>query len=216
MTSPHTPEAPDGAATDRAVPVEFTIILDRSGSMAQIRGAVVEALNEVLRGLQPHDRVTIVQFDSEGPYEVLVDGVPAAEVTPLRYEDFEPRGGTPLYDAVGRALAAADGRAHQREILTGDQVPVAVTILTDGIENASREFTAEAIRQLIERYRADGWKFGFAGIGLGDAAFDEASRIGIERADVTSVDRSVDGTRVASIAMLNTAELARRRGRGQR
>jgi len=216
MTSPHTPEAPDGAATDRPVPVENVAVIDRSGSMEPLRGAVVEALNELLRSLQPHDRVTIVQFDSENPYEVLVESVPAAEVAPLNYEDFQPRGGTPLYDAVGRALAAADGRARQRGILTGEQVPVAVTIITDGFENASREFTAEAIRTLIERFSADGWTFGYAGIGLGEAAFDEASRIGIGRDSVTSVARSVEGLYSVSAAMLNTAELARRRGRGQR
>lgn len=216
MTTPEIPEIPEDSPSAPGVPLEAVIIVDRSGSMEQLRGAVVEAINQTVSGLQPHDRVTIVQFDSEGPYDVLVEGVPVAEVTPLQYDDYQPRGGTPLYDAVGRAIAGADDRARQRQILTGEDVPVVVTILTDGFENASREFTAAMIRQLIERFTAEGWTFGYAGIGLGEDAFAEAARMGIGRDAVASFDRSVEGTFSASRAMLNTADLARRGGRGRR
>jgi hypothetical protein len=186
---------------DRAPVTLLTLLIDRSGSMEPLRGAVVEGANELLRGLEPRDRVTIVQFDTQAPYEVIVDGLPAAEIPPLEYAQYQPRGGTPLLDAVGRAIAATTGRAREVEVLTGVRPTVVLGIVTDGYENSSVEYTAEQIRRLIGQSREDGWTVTYAGIGMGDAAFAEAARLGIDRAQSSSVPSSRAGTHTAFAAL---------------
>ena len=100
-----------------APPTIVTVVFDRSGSMEQLRGPVVEGLNQLLAGLDADTRVTIVQFDSEDPFEVLVDAIPAPEVVPIEYGRYEPRGTTPLFDAVGRAIVRAAGQAEATRVL---------------------------------------------------------------------------------------------------
>lgn len=202
-----TPEDP------AASPTIVVIVVDRSGSMQQLRGPVVEGLNQLVGGLDADTRVTIIQFDSEDPFEVLVDGIPAPEVLPIAYDQYEPRGGTPLFDAVGRAIARAAGQAEAVKVLTGTAPTVVLGILTDGFENASCELTAEQVRTLIDHYRQEGWEITYAGIGLGDEAFAEAARIGIERRSTASYGRSGVGTRAAFMTMATSVDEARRRRR---
>ncbi|MFO1536486.1 MAG: VWA domain-containing protein, partial [Actinomycetota bacterium] len=188
-----TPAAPDRSD----VPAIVAAILDRSGSMEHLRGAVVEGVNVLLGDLDPADRVTIVQFDSEAPYDVIVDGIPAAEVAPITTDQYAPRGGTPLYDAVGTAIARTAGKVREAEILTGVTPKVVLAILTDGYENASREYSAVQVRRLIEQCQADGWTVTYVGIGLGDEAYTEAAALGVEARSTLSVTADRSGTLAA-------------------
>jgi hypothetical protein len=193
-----------------------TLLLDRSGSMSGLAGAVVEGVNHVLTGLRPGDRVTVVQFDSVDPFDVMIDGVPAAEVTPLADGDFEPRGGTPLYDAVGTAIARTAGRVREFEILNDSTPGVVLAILTDGYENASSEYSAEQVRRLIERCREDGWTITYVGLGLGDAAFAEGARLGIDASQVYSMSANALGTAEAFSSVLSSTADSRSSRRQRR
>jgi Mg-chelatase subunit ChlD len=137
-------------------------LLDRSGSMEAIRPAVVEGLADFLReqhAADPEALFTLVQFDDVDPHEVLVDARPLADVAPITSEGFEPRGTTPLYDAIGTLVQRV-----QAHVANGgydaDQVMV---VLTDGMENASREFTQRAVFDLVTERRERGWTFAFLG-----------------------------------------------------
>ena len=144
------------------------IIVDESGSMSHLRHATLSGINETINTIrsaqeefaetQEH-RLTLVTFDSGAnrPYvRTMIDNQPIAEVK--EFSDYMPRGGTPLYDAMGLSLT----KLHD-SIKDDDNASAVVTVLTDGMENASREWNARTLRQLIEQLKEEGWSFSYMG-----------------------------------------------------
>jgi len=137
------------------------LIVDRSGSMADIRADAEGGVNTFLReqaALPGRMTVTVVQFDHE--VETVVSMVPVADVPPYQ---MRPRGWTALYDAVGYAITDTGERLAA---LPEDQRPgkVLVAIVTDGKENKSQDWTLERVRAAIAHQRdAYGWVFSFQG-----------------------------------------------------
>lgn len=142
------------------------IILDKSGSMDIIRQAAVDGFNETLAGIRKAQEifgdtqehfVSLLTFCAcEKKY--VFDKVPVSEVRPLTLADYEPCCCTPLYDAMGFTLTSM--RNHVRK--AGDAVVVA-TVITDGLENASKEYTGPAIKSLVDELRREGWTFTYMG-----------------------------------------------------
>lgn len=172
-----TPSAPDSTAVP--APVHIAVVLDRSGSMSGIADDIVGGFNEYLRRQQerPGDaRVTLVQFDGEDPFEVLTDGLDVKRVRPLTRDSYRPRGNTPLFDAVGRMITRLDADiAHRSRTGKPTEDPI-VVIITDGLENASREFDRGTVFSMVERRRRDGWVFVF--LGADQDAYAEGGRMG--------------------------------------
>ena len=142
------------------------IILDRSGSMECIRRAAVDGFNETLAGIKKAQQdfaetqehyVSLVTFCSCKTQHVF-DKTPVADAHPLTMEDYQPCCCTPLYDAMGMTLTAM--RSHVERI---EDAVVVVTIITDGMENASREYTKKSIKALVEHLRDEGWTFTYMG-----------------------------------------------------
>ena len=175
MTTP-TP----GAPPTRRRRTHVVIVIDRSGSMGSLRGTVVEEANRFLERLDPTDVVTIVQFDGHAPYELLVDGVPAAEVTPIAYDRYEPRGSTPLFDAVGTAITRTAG-AVARDAVLGTDTAVVLGVITDGFENASTDYTERQVADLVEHYQDRGWLISYTGLGTGDATHAASAALRVRR-----------------------------------
>src|SRR5688500_9013338 len=114
-------------------------VLDRSGSMATIAEDVVGGFNTFLADQQAdgNDAVmTLVQFDSQDPFEVLADAVPVAEMVPLTAATFVPRGGTPLFDALSRAITHVTARQATLAELDVPLEDILVVAFTDGQENS--------------------------------------------------------------------------------
>ena len=145
------------------ITVHNLIILDESGSMNIIYREALSGCNETIgsvraaqeRYANQEHRVTFVTFNSFGVKTVL-DDVPAAETRELTEEDFSPDGCTPLYDAIGQSV-----RALERKVGEGDRV--LVTVITDGLENASVEYGEQAVREMTGRLRLKGWTFAYIG-----------------------------------------------------
>lgn len=142
------------------------IILDRSGSMESIRQAAVEGFNETLAGIKKAQEkfsetqehfVSLVTFCSCETKHVF-DKTPVVEAHSLKMEDYQPCCCTPLYDAMGITFTAM--RKHVKEI---EDSVVVVTIITDGMENASYEYNGKTIKELVERLRGEGWTFTYMG-----------------------------------------------------
>ena len=133
-------------------PTQMIIVLDRSGSMDSIGRATVEGINTLIKeqkGSEGEAYLTLVQFDDQ--YQIDYKSKPIAEVSELIYgETFKPRGMTAMYDAIGKTIAEVD--------TTDDVVMV---IVTDGHENASREFTQKLVFDKIEEKKKAGWNFLF-------------------------------------------------------
>merc|ERR1711879_256214 len=109
-------------------------------------------------------RMTLVQFDSQEPNEVLFKGREISDVPDLTSKTFIPRSQTPLFDALGHVLALAEALKNNAKPGTraADEKIVVVTF-TDGQENASREFSRKSIFARIDKLRSAGWAFVFLG-----------------------------------------------------
>jgi len=172
--------AANGKQQNNEEPVHISMVLDRSGSMSGIASDIVGGFNQFLaeQRTQPGiARVTLAQFDSEDPFEVLIDGVDLREVTDLDRSAYQPRAMTPLYDAVGRMIAKVDAdiaARAERQAPAEDQV---VVIITDGLENHSREQTRSTIFEMIEKRRRDGWVFVF--LGANQDVYAEGERMAV-------------------------------------
>lgn len=134
---------------------EIIVITDRSGSMEKIRQDVNGGFDQFIREQKEVPgacRVTQIMFDTqvETPYTAK----PLAEVPPL---NLQPRGGTALLDAIGEAMNVQGARIAQEKWAQ----LVVVTIITDGGENASKEYTHAQIKTMIEHAEKNGWKFIF-------------------------------------------------------
>jgi Mg-chelatase subunit ChlD len=163
---------------DGTPPVHLYVLLDRSGSMESIRAEVIGGFNAFVASQQVNGadaRLTLVQFDTVDLADTIVDDLAIRQVRGLRRHDFQPRGGTPLLDATAQLIARATTRTDARAAAGTPEQPVVVTI-TDGLENASREFTRAALRDLVTAREAAGWTFVYLSAGLD--AYDEAASFG--------------------------------------
>src|SRR5262245_36150257 len=164
-----TPTTPAGGRA--AVHVSF--LLDRSGSMNTIRDDVIGGFNQFLREQQGRPgecRMTLVQFDSQAPFEILADAARVQDLPQLDAARYQPRSGTPLLDALGSLLDHAERRARGR-----DEDPV-VVVFTDGEENSSEKWTRAALFERIKGLEAKGFAFVF--LGANQDSYAEAGALG--------------------------------------
>ena len=139
------------------------IIVDESGSMSIIRRQAFSGINETLqtvRNMQEQfpgqeQRVTLVTFDSFNT-AWHYDNTPAKQTKDLAWTDYSPSGGTPLYDAMGMAISKLNAQ-------TSDTDNVLVTVITDGEENSSKEWTLKMVRTMIEKLKQHNWTFTLIG-----------------------------------------------------
>jgi len=139
--------------------LNIRVVLDRSGSMSNCVHQTIDALNGYLIGLQKEHTegvVTVSLFDSQS-IDIGVDKVQIKDLSPLDYSFLTPRASTPLYDAIGAGIYE-----HSSYNTTKEDKKVLV-IVTDGYENASREYTGEAIKKLVEEKEEAGWLIVYLG-----------------------------------------------------
>ena len=142
---------------------KIAVIMDRSGSMASVHEANVNGYNEFVNGqkLTPGTAdLMLIMFDDH--FEVRYDQ-PLAQVAPMLLTDFVPRGSTALNDAIGRTIVEV-GAILARMPESDRPGKVILVILTDGEENASKEFTREKVARMIGHQReVYKWEFVFLG-----------------------------------------------------
>ena len=143
------------------------IILDKSGSMSSIAKAAIAGFNETVGGIrsaqerfkdtQEHFVSLMIFCNCEK--RLVYDKVPVAEVKELTSKDYRPCCCTPLYDAMGISI-----NALFKDIKDKEDATAAVTVITDGLENASKEYSGKAIKALVEQMKEqEGWNFAYIG-----------------------------------------------------
>ena len=173
---------------------ELVFILDRSGSMAGLERDTIGGFNAMMKKQrrEPGEAlISTVLFDSES--QVIHDRVPLDQVPVLTEEEYYVRGCTALLDAVGGAIHHI---SNVHKYARREDVPerTLFVITTDGLENASRRYSYEKVKAMIERQKKEyGWEFLFLGANI-DAA-REAARFGIsaDRAANYLADREGTG-----------------------
>lgn len=157
---------------------EIVFILDRSGSMSGLEADTIGGFNAMIEKQKKEDGealISTVLFDNVS--EVIHDRVDVQDIKPLTDRDYTVRGCTALLDAIGGAIHHI-GNIHK--YARAEDVPehTLFVITTDGMENASRHYNAERIKQMIERQKARyGWEFLFLGANID--AVETAGHFGI-------------------------------------
>lgn len=139
------------------------IIVDESGSMCVIERQALAGINETIetvkkmQQLHPdmEQRISLLTFDS-GHKTFKYDNVKADNVHTLSARDYNPGGGTPLYDAIGISIAKLNAQTSEKD-------NVLVTIITDGEENCSEEYNLHMVKTLIGKMKKQGWTFTLIG-----------------------------------------------------
>ncbi len=162
----------------KKVITELVFVLDKSGSMAGLEGDTIGGYNAMLekqKAVEGECRITTVLFDNN--YELLHDRLDIRAVGPMTEKEYFVGGSTALLDAIGRTISKIGNvQKHTAEGYRADKV--LFVIITDGEENASREYSAEKVRAQIERQKERyGWEFIFLGANID--AVEAAGRFGI-------------------------------------
>jgi Mg-chelatase subunit ChlD len=156
------------------------IILDESGSMESIKAQAVSGVNETVQTVLAAQRkhpdqthyVTLVTFNSTA-VKTLYENTPVEQVPRLTDADYIPDCCTPLYDAMGSSLTRLARHA-------GKDDTVLVTIITDGLENSSREYTHASVKALVDRLTRQEWVFAY--IGANQDALEVARSLSVNNA----------------------------------
>jgi uncharacterized protein YegL len=190
--------------------VHIAMVLDRSGSMEEARFDAVSAVNRYLAHVRSDKsmdaRLSVVVFDSQG-IDTIRDRVPVSACADVALSEYEPRGATPLLDAVGYSVGIVDclTRKDERRIMA---------IVTDGLENASREYTREQLRVLLDRkQREDGWLILY--MGAGHDSFSQASQIGIPTRHTADFSLNAFGETADVLKAVGSRFLGQRKGHGR-
>lgn len=178
--------------TNKTRKIYNLIILDASGSMSSIYDQALSGVNETIASIKiaqtdmPEQLqfLTLVSFADGGkPLEVMNKLTPIEYVTPKTKNDYTLRGCTALYDAIGESVTELSS-------IVPEDDKALVTIITDGWENDSKEWTAKSVKQLVNRLKERGWVFTF--IGANQDVVYEAGKIGI--ANTLKFEATMEGT----------------------
>ena len=162
---------------------EIIFIFDRSGSMSGLEADTIGGFNSMIEKQKKADgeaMISTVLFDNVS--EVIHDRVSVLDIQPMTDKDYTVRGCTALLDAIGGAIHHI-GNIHK--YARAEDVPehTLFVITTDGMENASRHYNAERVKQMIERQKARyGWEFLFLGANIDAVETARHFGIGADRA----------------------------------
>lgn len=172
---------------------ELVFILDRSGSMSGLESDTIGGYNAMLekQKKEPGEAViTTVLFDDK--YELLHDRINLRGIAPITDREYYVRGSTALLDAVGKTINKI-GNVQKRTDEDERAEHVMFVIITDGMENASCEFSYDKVHYMIERQKSKyGWEFIFLGANID--AISTAERFGINKDRATNYNADSEGT----------------------
>lgn len=156
--------------------VTISILLDESGSMGTTKSFTMESLNSFILKQKrlpltsaAETKVSLTKFNTV--VSSVFENVPLHNVPVITDKDYNPDGGTALFDAIGNIIGSVKHRGTD---------PVIVVILTDGEENSSKEFSSSKIRELVKTMEEKGWTFVY--LGANQDSFKNAQNIGISSA----------------------------------
>ena len=174
---------------------ELVFILDRSGSMGGLESDTIGGFNAMIEKQKKQDGicwVSTILFDNVS--EVLHDRLPLADVPAMTDRDYTVRGCTALLDAIGDAIHHI-GNVHKYARKEDVPANTLFVITTDGMENASRRYSADQIRTMISRQKEQyGWEFLFIGANID--AIQTARHFGISADRAVNYNADAQGTRI--------------------
>ncbi|QQZ07698.1 vWA domain-containing protein [Heyndrickxia vini] len=189
---------------------ELVFILDRSGSMAGLEVDTIGGYNSMLKKQQKAEGeaiITTVLFNHQ--YELLHDRINVKGIAPITEKDYEVGGTTALLDAIGCSIQKMIN-VQKKTSMEERAEKVVFVMTTDGMENASKEYTTDKIRNMIQHQKEKyGWEFIFLGANID--AIATAANFGIDEDFAVDYHADREGTQV-SYEAINEAVLNIRSG----
>lgn len=179
--------------------IDLVFLMDRSGSMSGSEEDTIGGFNSFIQRQKQKDEkatVTAILFDDN--YEVLYKRKPIAEVAELTRNEYWVRGCTALLDAIGKTISTLDREIDNK---------VLFVIMTDGLENSSREYSKEQIQSMIKSHN---WEFIYIGADID--SYGEAGRIGIRRTHTANYKKSTRGVEKLYTSINNAYDCMRSNG----
>ena len=159
--------------------MDIVFILDKSGSMGGTESDTIGGYNSYIDSFKDKDvKVTTVLFNDH--HEMITNRTPIKEIKELTRNEYRVGGCTALLDALGNTINYMDNEKSKKAMFI---------ITTDGLENASREYTKEKIKSMIEKHT--NWEFIYIGANID--SYNEGSQIGIKRSNISNYDTSSKG-----------------------
>jgi hypothetical protein len=181
---------------------QIICILDRSGSMSD-KGIIYEAINgfnnflEEQKKLKDKATLTVALFDDR--YDLLYDDVDIKNVPKITYDTWTPRGMTALFDAIGKTITTV--KANRVKLGSEKPDKVLVCIVTDGLENASKEYTKSGIANLIRDCEKEDWNFMY--LAANQDAFSVGTSFGISAGNTLTFAANAAGAFAMSNSLNN-------------
>jgi Mg-chelatase subunit ChlD len=164
----------------------IAVLLDRSGSMGAVKDETISGFNYFLKEQKAagdNASFTLVQFDSEST-DVVHEARPVRDVPDLNQDTYQPRGSTPLLDALGSTINST-GKTLAAIPEANRPDKVVFVVITDGEENASHKFTKTQVKEMID-HQTEKYKWQFVYLGANQDAFAEAGAVGIAMANAAN------------------------------
>lgn len=191
---------------------KIVVVLDRSGSMQSIKSDTIGGFNKFLedqKKIKGKAEMTLVLFDDQ--YEVAYENLDIQGVEDLNESTFLPRGLTALLDAIGKTINSTYGDIKSSKKKDRPEQVIFV-VITDGMENNSKEFSREAIFNMItEMKEKDKWEFMF--LGANQDAISEGGQYGFDAGSSLSYAANEKGVSTSYMAMSDKIGLYRSTGK---
>lgn len=200
-----------GKIADSTKSTHIYFLLDRSGSMQTIADDVVGGFNSFVQEQQRESEesaclnMTMVQFDSRDPQEVLFSAHDIAQVPMMCPKTFQPRGATPLFDAIGGIISMAEERLLTNTL----NEEIVIVTFSDGHENSSKEHSRKSVFARIDAKQKEGWTFVF--LGANQDSYAQGGQLGYTMANTQNFAFDSQGTQRAWEAASKATRIRRRK-----
>ncbi len=161
-------------------------LLDETGSMTSVKDATISGFNEYVKTLQKEKgkiTMSLTKFNST-KVEVVYTDKDIKQIEELNNKTYMPDNLTPLYDAIGKTINEVKTKLEKQK----DKPKVLFIIMTDGLENASKEYTQIEINKLIKEGENNKWTFIY--LGADHDSWTQAQKFGIARGNTMDFDKT--------------------------
>ena len=169
---------------------DLVIIIDNSGSMSSLRDDVIGGYNTLIEEQKKEGNVQVTTVFFNHQISFVHESVDIDTIKPIDGRSYAPSGCTALLDAIGDSIAFIKNKHAKLKVV---ELPknVIFSIMTDGLENSSREYSYSQIKRMIELQEKSGWVFLFQAANID--VEQEAERLGVKKENAMSFEADSEG-----------------------